>query len=658
MATMTIRRSRLRPSVMHWPLALVTLALATMSPLSIQGVTNLPSIVTAQPGERRIFVRDRRADGTLGQPYALVMKGVNWSPASRGINPDVDPQGYRQEFFNWYTNDIPLMARMGVNVIRVYHDLGTGPQAFQVLDFCYQHGIKVIVPVDSPLHGVVADASNITNIVNAYKNHPAVLMWAVGNEWDINYYYSQFTSLSNAAAFTEQAAQTIKSLDANHPVATFCADPHIPAAAYNPYHYLDPDTAPWSSGPFFSVIVSNWVPSVDVWGLNLYRNRSFTDVFAQWSRISAKPMFIAEFGADAYDHSSSAENQAMQAQFNRDLWDEVFFTLAAERTSGIASGVLAFEWNDEWWKNGSPNSHTISYEVNYGQPDGYNDEEWFGLVDIDRNPRAVYSVLRDRFLLDGQNLIVLSTNPTLRATSSYSGPATFEIDGKTVYSRMGGDYGARGFNIAVLDDNTGLRMREYRHFDTWYVPSRHNDLVNYLNSLPNGSIVLLAIADHGGMNYAQAGATRTLLQSWGSTMIGNVSGNNTWAMITIKGQGVLAENWSGSNQDVTITATVLITTDANAGRRQPLPVVHDPRVNSLSFTNASIVLNCTSEDGFVYAVEHTSDLRLGPWQFAQRGIVAEGVNMSWKDDGTFTGTMPSIAPCRFYRISVYDHVER
>src|SRR3989338_1778516 len=129
-------------------------------------------------------------------------------------------------------------------------------------------------------------------------------MWSVGNEWDLNFYYGTFTTLDASAQFTEQAAQTIKSLDSNHPVTTFFGDPHIPQSAYYRYHYLSPDIAPWrtETGPFTSDIVNNQVPSVDVWGLNIYRNSSFTDVFSQWASISTKPMFIGEYGADSYNH--------------------------------------------------------------------------------------------------------------------------------------------------------------------------------------------------------------------------------------------------------------------------------------------------------------------------------------------------------------------
>src|SRR5262249_51181584 len=155
--------------------------------------------------------------------------------------------------------------------------------------------------------------------------------WAVANEWDLNYrgrgfYNGAFPTLGEAANFIEQSAELIKTLDSNHPVATFMSDPHI-----LDMHPLSPEAFPFATArPFTSEIVSTLVPSVDVWGFNVYRGSSFQDVFQMWRSISTKPMLIGEFGADSYDHRVSGENQPMQAQLDAGLWDEVYFELSAE----------------------------------------------------------------------------------------------------------------------------------------------------------------------------------------------------------------------------------------------------------------------------------------------------------------------------------------
>src|SRR6266851_169579 len=248
-------------------------------------VPTAPSIVAVQPGDSRVFVSDRLSDGTLTHPTVLVARGINWSPESVSS----PPEDLHLEFARWYQTDIPLMTRMGINVVRVYHDFGTGQQAFDILDEFYRRDIKVIMTVDSPSEGRFANTQNITAVVNAYKNHPAILMWAVANEWDLNnlgtgFYNGSFRTLPEAANFVERSAELIKSLDSNHPVTTFMADPHIIDV-----HPLSPEAFPFATArPYTSEIVSSLAPSVDVWGFNVYRGWSFQDVFQMWRSISAK----------------------------------------------------------------------------------------------------------------------------------------------------------------------------------------------------------------------------------------------------------------------------------------------------------------------------------------------------------------------------------
>lgn len=299
-----------------------------LEPRELLTVPALPSIVTVSPNDARVFLQDRRPDGSLSAPSALVINGVNWSPDSIGT-----PQAnLTQEFATWYQTDIPLMAQMGVNTVKVYHDFGTGPVATAILDMFYNYGIKVIMTVDSPTATSVNDVNNITTVVNAYKNNPAIIMWNIGNEWDLNNYYGKYPDLASAAAATEQAALLIKSLDSNHPVTTSIADPDIAGV-----HPLSPTFSPYATGrPYTSDIVNALVPDVDVWTLQVYRGAMFGDVFNEWASISTKPMLIGEYGADSYDHRIGTENQAMQASFDVSLWDEDYLNLSAERVRHLA----------------------------------------------------------------------------------------------------------------------------------------------------------------------------------------------------------------------------------------------------------------------------------------------------------------------------------
>ncbi len=153
--------------------------------------------------------------GRPSAPVPYKIKGICWSPASIGSPTEGgDLVTRRQEMLKWYSIDIPLMSEMGANTVRVYHDLGLNEDALAILDEFDRQGIKVIVTVGNG----IADMERIESVVRYYRDHPAILMWALGNEWDYNLYYGRFSTVEEARAAIESAAQLIKELDSNHPV--------------------------------------------------------------------------------------------------------------------------------------------------------------------------------------------------------------------------------------------------------------------------------------------------------------------------------------------------------------------------------------------------------------------------------------------------------
>jgi len=346
------------------------------------------------PAEVRLYghqlrVRDRLPDGTLSEPYHYAIKGSAWSPSSIGTTSDPDVR--RAEFQKWYIADIQLHRAMNANTVYTFLDFGTDSNGFQVLDNLYKNGIKAIVTADDD---GTANSNRLQQIVTAYRNHPAILAWAVGNEWNINFYHQTFSNILDSANATESLARQIKLLDTNHPVVAIFGDIDIPGL--NPLHRSDENTSqPVST----ERIVNDLCPSVDFWGLNIYRGASFGNLFAQWASITTKPMYFSEYGTDAYhstflDVLDGAEDEDLQAGFNRGLWSEIVANLSALHLSGVCLGGTVFEWNDEWWKARSQDGASVFVQENLGyyggQADGFANEEWFAIVAVDRRVRQSY----------------------------------------------------------------------------------------------------------------------------------------------------------------------------------------------------------------------------------------------------------------------------
>ena len=80
----------------------------------------------------------------------------------------------------------------------------------------------------------------------------------------------------------------------------------------------------------------------------------------------------------------------------------------------------------------------------------------------------------------------------------------------------------------------------------------------------------------------------------------------------------------------------------------PAPVLPPPVKQS----NGAMLLNWQTTDGFRYAIDYSGDLSL--WSPAITPTLASGNPMSWTDDGSVTGTTPSLAMRRFYRLYVQE----
>lgn len=303
---------------------------------------------TVSVNERKILVNKR--------PYLI--KGICYHPV---------PIGSDKRDFSSLPEDLALMKEAGVNTIRVYEPINNKV----VLDEISKAGFMVVIGFGYNQEGVYDILSGTyIDYVEKYKNHNAILMWELGNEY--NYHPELFENdIKNWYKKMDKAALTIHEIDNNHPVTTA--------------HGELPD----------SMALSN-SPNIDVWGMNVYRWDNPEEIFEQWKTVSNKPMYLSEAGGDSYMTITKAGydkgvNEKAQADANAAILEGVF------NNQEICSGVALFSFTDGWWKAGenneqnpggwAPNSTGVPY-------DGTPNEEYWGIVDINRKKKQTYNVVK------------------------------------------------------------------------------------------------------------------------------------------------------------------------------------------------------------------------------------------------------------------------
>jgi len=292
-------------------------------------------------------------------PYFI--KGICYNPVAKGDTA---------RNFKPLTEDLALMKEAGINTIRVYSPI----EEEAVLDEIEKAGMKVILGIGYNQDGKFDILSGtFIDYVNTFKNHNAILMWELGNEY--NYHPEWFENdLKNWYVAMNNAAKLIHQNDPNHPVTTA--------------HGELPDSLALSMGT-----------EIDVWGMNVYRWDDASEIYGEWEAVSDKPMYLSEAGGDSYMTISKngyeqGLNQKAQADANRNILKSVFANQA------IGSGVALFAFSDELWKAGNPNildpggwapnSSGVPY-------DGAPNEEYWGIVDVDRNKKLAFDVVKEAY---------------------------------------------------------------------------------------------------------------------------------------------------------------------------------------------------------------------------------------------------------------------
>ena len=309
-----------------------------------------------------------------GQPF--IMKGVCYGGTPVGMN----------YHYNWsgdadmYNTDLPLLEDIGCNVIRLYQP----PLYPDGMDAAYEKGIYVLMGYDIAQGSDITDPnvrnafkSHFLEMVEQWKDHPAVLMWSIANEYNVH------VGDANKPlwyALVDECAAAAKQIEGNN---------------YHPVTTVNVEVGDLESRETMGCADSN-MPNLDVWSVNVYRGRYFFDLFAldKFASWTDKPMCITEFGCDVYDTLEEQVNETPQAEYMRNWWVEMLANGSGLNPDKPCIGGTLFQYADDWNKQGDSSGHALwptggcwNLHDSIWDPNIQNlkpnwEDEWVGIVGI------------------------------------------------------------------------------------------------------------------------------------------------------------------------------------------------------------------------------------------------------------------------------------
>jgi len=342
----TLRVERVGFEVYNSPVPKPVNGVATINPVLTRLTGGVPAVKPLSTGKVRVRGRILETDFDGDGIYApYLIKGAAYSPTpiNGGVTTQIEDRS------------LVVLTGMHANTIRTYSGATKS-----LLTKAAQNGIRVIVSfwVDYGL-----DLSNATvrqkikedfgTMVLDLKDSPGVLLWNLGNE-------QSYQNGNNASWYTlvqEMAIVAYQSEGATyHPV---CANNggfmNIGNAA------LNADDAS--------------LTYMDLWAANEYSYDLAAGVNGIRAK-TAKPIVLTEWGIDALDNRVKKEYEEVQASFDSTNWTQIL------SVGDVCVGGTVFEFTDEWWKAGNSATHDFGGYATGAHPDGYSNEEWWGLVAV------------------------------------------------------------------------------------------------------------------------------------------------------------------------------------------------------------------------------------------------------------------------------------
>lgn len=218
------------------------------------------------------------------------------------------------------------LKALGANVVRTY-----GQEPGEILDAAQRAGLKVIVGfwMGHPRLGfdyrnrqaVEAQLESLRHMVERYRNHPALLMWGIGNEVEVELPPAEVAAVVWPAV--EEAARLVKTLDPSHPTLAVVAELGTGKAAQ----------------------IKAQAPSIDVLGVNGYGDGLLTAAARARAQGWSGPVVLTEMGALGHWEAERTPWGARLEPTSSAKADLMRRYLTAAKHAGV--GTISFLWGQK-----------------------------------------------------------------------------------------------------------------------------------------------------------------------------------------------------------------------------------------------------------------------------------------------------------------------
>lgn len=297
--------------------------------ISLRDASATTEMVSTPTGFRTIEIRGRQflVNGT-----PIKLKGVNrhehWPEVGHAVTEDQ------------MIKDILLIKQANCNHVRTCH-YSDDPRWYEL---CDKYGLYVLAEANLESHGAwdefnedprIKDAiidRNVANVEN-FRNHPAVIIWSLGNE------------CGSGGSNFRSALATIRSLDATRPT-------HYEGFGIGEKNPADLDSRMYT-------------------GLRDLKNSATSDKLS-------KPFYLCEYAHAMFNSMGSV-----------DEYNELF-----DKYPSLLGGCI-WEWQDQGlWNRRDPNHPIVAFGGGFGE---YPNDHYFihkGVVFSDRSPKPHYPELK------------------------------------------------------------------------------------------------------------------------------------------------------------------------------------------------------------------------------------------------------------------------